>query len=128
MVAILKAWEIVSGRKLVNIPASSLSRFLSTTMSKVSLLPAAFRDFGLGLVTVLLPCMTLTPALAAAAGSGSSLKGLLYMTAFALGTVPIMIGATYMPVVIYRRVPESMARWLVVLFLLIAGVITFIRH
>lgn len=128
IIALTKAWEIVFKKSLWRLNTKGATAWLGNRMSTVAMLPPSIRDLMLGLITVFLPCMTLTPALAAAAGTGSSVKGLLYMAAFALGTVPVMLGATYVPLVIYRKIPEKMARWLVVIFLLLAGIITIIRH
>lgn len=102
-------------------------RFGQNLVQSISRLPSGLRDFTLGLATVVLPCMTLTPALTMAAASQSALYGALFMAAFALGTIPIMLAATNVPLVIYRRIPAFMTRWVVGLFLLGAGIITFIR-
>lgn len=54
--------------------------------------PRGFRGFALGLALGFLPCGLLWGALAAAAASGSALGGALAMAAFALGTVPALLG------------------------------------
>lgn len=90
-------------------------------------LPTHFRDFGLGLVTVALPCMTLSPALLLAAGSQSTLQGFGIMLAFYLGTLPAMLSATSVPLLISRHLPAWINRWGVAAFLLIAGTITLFR-
>lgn len=102
-------------------------QFNQKLMTLVSKTPPHYRDFAFGLVTVLLPCMTLTPALAMAAASQSALFGFLFMAAFGIGTIPIMLAATNVPLVIYRKLSPKMTQWLVGLFLLVAGIITFFR-
>ena len=126
-VALNKFWELLGKRSLFNINLKGLTVRVSKFFSALKSLPSWLGDFLLGFITVLLPCMTLTPALSAAAGTADPLKGLLYMCAFALGTLPMMLGATYVPLIIYRRIPENLAKWLVVIFLLLTGFITFIR-
>lgn len=54
--------------------------------------PRGARRFLLGLVLGFLPCGLLYGALAAAAAAGSALGGALAMAAFALGTVPALLG------------------------------------
>jgi len=54
--------------------------------------PRGLRGFALGLVLGFLPCGLLYGALAAASASGSALGGGLAMAAFALGTVPALVG------------------------------------
>jgi len=39
----------------------------------------------------------------------------------------MMVGATNVPLVIYSKVSPNLTRWFVGLFLLAAGIITFIR-
>lgn len=90
-------------------------------------IPQALGDFGLGLVTVFLPCMTLSPALAFAATTGSAFQGFLFMFAFALGTLPMMAAATNVPLMFYRRLPHLVVRAVPSVFLLLAGMITIYR-
>ena len=90
-------------------------------------MPTGVREFALGAITVLLPCMTLTPVLALAATSDTATSGALMLLAFGLGTVPIMVGATYMPLMISRTIPAKLVKLLIAIFFLVAGIITFIR-
>lgn len=100
---------------------------LTWVTSFLSRWPRGLRELGFGFVTVLLPCMTLTPVLAMAATSQNHIKGALLMLSFGLGTTPIMLGATYVPLIIYRKLPPFLLSWLVVLFLLAAGIVTITR-
>lgn len=54
--------------------------------------PVGFRAYGLGLALGFLPCGLLWGALAAAAAGGDALAGAFGMLAFALGTVPALLG------------------------------------
>jgi len=53
--------------------------------------PARQRAFGMGLLSVLLPCGWLYAFVAVAVGTGSSVAGALVMTAFWLGTIPALM-------------------------------------
>lgn len=88
--------------------------------------PAA-RALGLGAVTVFLPCMTLHPLLLAAAGTQSALAGAGTLAAFALGTVPAMLGATYMPTLLPQKISQSWIEWLRRSFFFLAGILTIWR-
>lgn len=122
-----KAWELLFARPLFKFNMKrSLVSLQSLFRSKL-VLPFPLKDFLLGAFTVFLPCMTLTPALTAAAGTADPIKGSLYMLAFALGTLPVMLGATYVPLLIYRKVPDFVGKVAVVVFLLLTGIITLMR-
>ncbi|HVP37803.1 MAG TPA: sulfite exporter TauE/SafE family protein [Candidatus Saccharimonadales bacterium] len=54
--------------------------------------PAAARALALGLLSTLLPCGFLYAYVAVAAGTGSAALGALTLTAFWLGTLPVMTG------------------------------------
>lgn len=84
-------------------------------------------SFLLGLLTVLLPCMTLHPLLLAAAGTQSALSGASTMLAFSLGTLPAMASATYMPTLVTGKVPSLWFTRLGKLFLVFAGILTIWR-
>ena len=127
-VGLLKFLELVSGRRFSFLSLTSLTSAIGNGFNRLNVFPTVMKDFLLGVFTVVLPCMTLTPALSASAATGSALKGTLYMLAFGLGTLPVMLGATYVPLVIYRKIPEKLAAVLVVVFILVTGIITFIRH
>jgi len=65
--------------------------------------PRGLRGYGLGLALGFLPCGLLYAALAAAAAGGSALAGGLAMAAFALGTVPALLGVGYAGAFFGRR-------------------------
>lgn len=54
-------------------------------------LPPLSRAFAVGLLTTLLPCGWLYVFVAAAAGTGSPAKGVLSMSVFWLGTLPVLV-------------------------------------
>ena len=122
--AIVRALPVFSS-KTPNQPGRfSLGSFWIRLLGK---LPANGKSLGLGLITVFLPCMTLTPALATAASSASGIKGAFYMAAFAAGTLPAMVGAIYMPVALSRKIPAKLTHWGLVVFLFLTGIITIMR-
>ncbi len=102
-------------------------QFLAQALRNVQNFPKDMRDLMLGLITVALPCMTLSPALAFAAGTKSAWQATIMMLAFYLGTLPAMLSATSVPVLIGRRLPAWANRYGVAIFLLIAGIITLMR-
>jgi sulfite exporter TauE/SafE len=75
----------------------------------------ARRAIALGILTGLVPCGWLWAFAITAAGTGRALDGALVMTAFWLGTVPAMIGATAWLGWLRGRVPTVTACALVVL-------------
>ena len=107
----------------IKMPFSSYQSLLA----RLKQWPDLMQAFGLGLITVFLPCMTLHPLLLAAAGTQSSLRGACTMLAFALGTLPAMVTATYMPTLILHHLPSRWLSALGRLFLLLAGIITVWR-
>jgi len=101
-----------------------ISSYISRTLRHLG---QSWREFALGAATVMFPCMTLTPALAAAAASGSSTSGALTMLAFALGTIPIMSIAAIVPDTLRGRMPANVAMRLAGLFLILTGWLTVNR-
>ncbi len=93
----------------------------------VNFIPTSLGDFSLGVFTVLLPCMTLTPALTCAAMMGSTTKGALLMFAFSLGTLPIMLSVSLAPMHVYRGISLKYAKPLTGSFLIMTGIITLLR-
>lgn len=110
-----------------NLLPNRLKNISSRLTGRLMQLEPRYRALGLGAVTVLLPCMTLTPALANAAATGSSVQGALLMFAFFLGTVPVMLFAPAVPNALLRIVPVRFAQPLSAVFLFLTGLITFLR-
>lgn len=100
---------------------------LGPLVAKVSGLSPVAGHALLGLLTVLLPCMTLTPALALAAAAMSPLGGGLVMLAFGLGTVPMMVVAPGVSQVALAQIPRRLLTGLAPAFLVLAGVLTIMR-
>lgn len=65
--------------------------------------PRGLRGFALGLALGFLPCGLLWGAIAASAAAGSALGGGLAMAAFALGTVPALLGVGFLGAFFGRR-------------------------
>jgi len=87
----------------------------------------SLQAFVLGLVTVLMPCMTLHPLLLASAGAGNPLAGGLTMLAFFLGTLPVMLATAYMPAVISKLFPTKVFMLIGRALLVLAGIVTVWR-
>lgn len=85
--------------------------------------PRGARGFVLGLLLGFLPCGLLYGALAAAAASGSALGGALGMAAFALGTVPALVGVGLAGAFFGRRFAPALRLVAVPLLLLNATVL-----
>ena len=67
--------------------------------------------YALGLVLGLLPCGLVYGALAAAAGTGGMLDGALAMAAFGAGTVPALVAAGWLGLILRRRL-QTTSRWI----------------
>ncbi|MCW5729629.1 MAG: sulfite exporter TauE/SafE family protein [Alphaproteobacteria bacterium] len=78
-------------RRLALAAAGEWSARLSRRAAPLLREPGPMRGFALGLLLGLLPCGLLYAALAAAAGTGGFLPGMLAMAAFAAGTVPALV-------------------------------------
>ena len=102
-------------------------RFLQKLQTVLASWPASSQSFGLGLITVLLPCMTLHPLLLAATATRSPLHGALTLLAFALGTLPAMVSATYMPGLLPKSVNTRLLAKIGPIFLIAAGIVTLWR-
>jgi sulfite exporter TauE/SafE len=77
--------RVLRGR--LTLPAR-LTRFLASFRQ----LPSSWRGLALGLSTTLLPCGWLYAFAVTAAGTGSTAKGALLMTAFWAGNLPMLLG------------------------------------
>jgi sulfite exporter TauE/SafE len=104
-----------------------LAKGLSSVQAAVRQLPAALSAFGLGILTIFLPCMTLHPLLLMSAAHQDSLSGATTMLAFFAGTVPAMVSATYMPTLIARSSGKISYIRFGHVFLFIAGLLTIGR-
>lgn len=67
--------------------------------------------YAFGVVLGLLPCGLLYGALAAAAGTGAPAEAALAMAGFALGTMPALVAAGFLGVIVRRRL-RGLAVWL----------------
>lgn len=88
---------------------STDSSVFSAAVRRASELPPSTRAAILGLSTGLLPCGWLYAFVVVAAGTGSSLEGAAILSAFWLGSVPILIGvgslAQLLSASVRRRLP-----------------------
>lgn len=125
---LMAAWRTALGKGIQGGANLALvKKMLLPLLRRAQNLPLPFSAFALGVVTVCLPCMTLTPVLALAAGSGSALKGAALLAAFQLGTVPVMIIAPRVPGSLRSFLLPQAAQKMAAFFLLIAGIVTLFR-
>lgn len=89
---------------------SPLSGLISRVAGPFVSSPEPANRYALGLVLGFLPCGLLYGALAAAAGTASVLQGALAMMAFGLGTVPALVGAGWLGIILRRRL-QGLRRW-----------------
>ncbi len=87
--------------------------------------PVGWRGYLLGVILGFLPCGFLYGAVAAAASSGSAIAGGLMMIAFAVGTVPALIGIGLAGHVTGSRWQSATARFTPVLLMLNAGLLGY---
>ena len=72
-------------------PPRWMQRAVTGVLSRVRVRPPVVRALVTGLATALLPCGWLYVFVAAAAGSGSAVRGAAMMTVFWTGTLPVMV-------------------------------------
>jgi uncharacterized protein len=92
--AIILLAFIIPRRFIRKISPSIIRNFtdkLSGLWKKLLNSPKAISLFVIGLLNGLLPCGLVYVALAAASTTGDAINGLLYMTLFGLGTIPLML-------------------------------------
>jgi hypothetical protein len=82
---------LTSQRLALSRPVTSAVNQLKSSMSVLLRRPSLTGLATLGLLNGLLPCGLVYVACAGAAAAGSTLAGALYMTAFGVGTVPMML-------------------------------------
>lgn len=86
-------------------------KWSARTRLRLCRIPASRGALALGLVTPLLPCGPLYLMLAIALASGSALRGVEFMLAFALGTVPLLWLAQHQfRVWQHRLTPRNLSR------------------
>ncbi|MFN2317009.1 MAG: sulfite exporter TauE/SafE family protein [Gemmatimonadales bacterium] len=100
-------------------PPAGFRRMLSQVIARFKNRPPTVRALALGLFTTLLPCGWLYAFVAVAAGTGAVMSGMLVMSAFWLGTLPVMAGVGLLAQralgPFRRRLPIATAAVLVVL-------------
>lgn len=99
------------------------SRHIGRRIGPLFKAPVGFRGYLLGIALGFLPCGFLYGAIAAAASSGSAVAGGLMMVAFAIGTIPALVGVGLAGHVTGRQWQSAVARVTPVLLLLNAGLL-----
>ena len=131
--AMILFWQ--GGRLLLGMSRTSGASFLGRkagsilqiAAKKIAVAPIVLADFSLGFMTVLLPCMTLSPALIAAAATGDARSGAAVMFGFFVGTLPVMMLVPAVTgVIIQSGGARSLSR-VGGLFLMLAGAVTLAR-
>jgi sulfite exporter TauE/SafE len=91
MMAVSAVTQLVWHRAVL--PGTLVHRALApvrAALQKLLTRHGALAHLGIGLLNGLLPCGLVTAALLGSLGTGSILKGALFMSCFGLGTVPLM--------------------------------------
>lgn len=91
-------------------PPAWLLRVAAPLTRRVVATAGRLRGFSLGLMLSALPCGLIYAALAAAAGAGSAAAGALVMAAFAVGTMPALMGVGTVGRLFGRRFGGTFAR------------------
>lgn len=95
----LARWRPGLAPKALPLPGTRMVALIAPLLAA----PAGWRGVGLGLALSALPCGLLYGALAGAAATGSALAGAIAMAAFALGTVPALVGVALLGRLFLRR-------------------------
>ena len=91
-IGVYKLWTMWAGRSASGAVApSAIGGLLVKLRPHVFRLPIPGRAFVTGLLTTLLPCGWLYLFALIAAGTGSPLRGMIVMSAFWLGSVPVLV-------------------------------------
>ncbi len=101
------------------------SRWLGDRVRPLFRRPVGWRGYALGIALGFLPCGLLYGALAASASGGDALAGGFAMAAFALGTVPSLIGVGLAGHLAGRHWRGAMARVAPALLVINAGLLSF---
>jgi sulfite exporter TauE/SafE len=131
-ILIAQGWFLLMNREVTWAP-KILTTAISRLLAKISRVQSwgVFGFLVFGMVTALLPCMTLASALAAAAMTGSGADGAMVMLGFVLGTLPVMM---FVPVFaadvsswVSARIPVRAVRRVAGSFLILAAGMTMLR-
>jgi sulfite exporter TauE/SafE len=91
-------------------PTRGLASRLTPLFQRFRAKPAGVRALVLGLSSTLLPCGWLYAFAALAAGTGDALSGVALMSAFWLGSLPVMLGVGLSLQTVFRRFARPLAR------------------
>jgi sulfite exporter TauE/SafE len=92
--AVILIGLLATSRFLSGLPVAHGVNWLKAALGKLLHQRSLAAVFALGLLNGLLPCGLVYVACAAATATGSLLRGVEYMAAFGLGTMPMMLGLT----------------------------------
>jgi uncharacterized protein len=91
-------------------PSRGIASRLTPLFQRFRAKPAGVRALVLGLSSTLLPCGWLYAFAALAAGTGSALSGATLMSAFWLGSLPVLLGLGFSMQTLFRRFARPLAR------------------
>lgn len=89
----------------------SAGQWVAARFSRLFARPGGASGFGLGLALGFLPCGLVYTALLLAGASGDWITGAAMMAAFALGTMPALIGVGFLGAMAARRWRERLRWW-----------------
>ncbi len=124
IVLALRPWFAADGKGASWQIKGKLPAFLTKFIARA---PINTRSFLLGIGTVLLPCMTLTPALTMALGNDGATAGAALMFGFLLGTLPMMLLSPAVAQGILDQIKGRIGEMIATGFLILAGLITILR-
>jgi len=119
---LLVIWKPIWLRKLEWQP-EFLNRFRQRTMGKLLQRKNGMTLYLLGLLNGLLPCALLLVAIGISIAQGSTIKGIAFMAAYGLGTVPGMTGVAFFGTRMLQQIPIKLRRLAPVALTLIAFVL-----
>jgi len=124
LVFLAQAWRRALPAFSTGVTGLAMPKWLNTLSTGLLANPRRLRGYALGVLLGFLPCGLLYGALAAAAAAGSA-GGAMAMAAFAVGTMPALVGVGYLGDFFRRRAGDLTEVIVRILLTLNAGVLGY---
>ena len=124
--AVILIGLVVSPRFANAVPVAGVVGWLKSSLGKLFQRRALSSQFGIGLLNGLLPCGLVYVACAGATASENFLRGVEYMAAFGLGTLPIMLAISLLGQKLQLQLRFKLQR-LIPVSLAIVGLLLLLR-